>query len=215
MGVSSPLSYMFFGDARCHAAHANFFGVFFGVYRFLAYNLKNDEETKRSGVMRIKRMLDKYQAHDSRAIANIVVEKSKAGDRQITIMSLIKLVYFAHGWTLGYTGKPLICHDVEAWKFGPVIPEIYRAFGHQMIVTQKAQPFYPGFGYGPYYKTELNEEEADIVNTVYEKYSPLGAFQLSDITHIKGSPWSQCNDGKFSQIPDNITKAYYKKLVEE
>ena len=163
--------------------------------------------------MRIKRMLDKYRAHDSRAIANIFVEKSQAEERRLTIMSLIKLVYFAHGWTLGYTGKPLIRHDVEAWKTGPIIPEIYRALGHQIVVTKKAQPFYPEFGYGPYYVAKLNEEEADIVEQVDKTYAHLHSADLLCISHIEGAPWSQCSTAKHVKIPDDITESYYKQLI--
>ena len=40
-------------------------------------------------------------------------------------MKVQKLVYFAHGWHLGITKKPLINEQVEAWPYGAVIPSLY------------------------------------------------------------------------------------------
>ena len=155
------------------------------------------------------------QGHDSRAIANVFVEKSQQAKRRLTIMPLIKYVYMAHGWTLGYTGKPLICHQVEAWKHGPVIPEVYRAFGHQMVVSQKVRMYDPEFSPLPYYEATLDEAEAAIVDKVYEKYSELGAFALSELTHREGTPWDKCNTGHFTPIPNAVIEAYYKQLIKQ
>ena len=155
------------------------------------------------------------KGHDSRAIANIFVDKAREAGRRLTIMPLVKYVYLAHGWTLGYTGKPLIYHPVEAWKFGPVVPMVYRAFAPQFVISDKARPYNPEFGEYPDYKTELNEEEADIVDKVYERYSDLGAFALSELTHRKGSPWDQCNTRDYAPIPDSVIEAYYKKLIKD
>ena len=160
-------------------------------------------------------MLFGKKGHDSRAIANIFVDKARAAKKRLTIMPLVKYVYLAHGWTLGYTGKPLIRHQVQAWKFGPVIPEVYRAFAPQFVIKNKARPYDPEFGEFPDYTTKLNENEADIVSKVYERYSRLGAFSLSDLTHREGTPWDQCKDQYFGTIPNEIIKEYYEKLIKD
>jgi len=57
-------------------------------------------------------------------------------------MQLIKLVYIAHGWTLGLYNQPLIGKQVEAWTYGPVIPSVYHDFKHygrDPITQQKAK----------------------------------------------------------------------------
>ena len=38
-------------------------------------------------------------------------------------MHAIKLVYLCHGWMLGIYGRSLIGEPVEAWRYGPVVPE--------------------------------------------------------------------------------------------
>ena len=42
-----------------------------------------------------------------------------------TPMHVIKLVYLAHGWMLGFTSRALINEAVEAWTYGPVVPSTY------------------------------------------------------------------------------------------
>ena len=158
--------------------------------------------------------MNNSQGHDSRAIANIFVEKSKNVEypHQLTIMSLLKYVYFAHGWTLGYTGEPLICDEVQAWKFGPVIPKIYHAFrGKGFVIRDKAidpdteEP----------YKAEPSERQQNIINGVFDEYSKLGAFELSYATHHPDSPWSRY-DGKFyNTIPNDEILAYFKSAVDK
>ena len=154
------------------------------------------------------------KGHDSRAIANIFVDKAREANDMMGIMSLVKYVYLAHGWTLGYTGRPLICHQVEAWKHGPVVPEVYHAFrGQRFVVTEKAHDYHPEFGELPPYTAKLSDEEQAIVDTVYSRYSRFGAFQLSALTHQKGTPWDQFNGQYYAPIPDSIIKDYYKRLV--
>ena len=58
------------------------------------------------------------------AIANYFLERAER--EPITQMKVQKLVYFAHGWHLGITQKPLINEQVEAWPYGPVIPSLYQ-----------------------------------------------------------------------------------------
>lgn len=160
-------------------------------------------------------MLDirKMRAHDSRGIANIFVDLALAAERRLTILPLVKYVYLAHGWTLGYTGKPLIRHQVQAWKYGPVIPEVYLAFAPRRVITEKARPHDPEFGAGPYYKADPTPEQGAIIRKVYEAYSDMGAFALSKLTHREGTPWANHNTENYAPIPDAQIKEHYQELV--
>ncbi|MFZ3184229.1 MAG: type II toxin-antitoxin system antitoxin SocA domain-containing protein, partial [Pseudomonas sp.] len=62
----------------------------------------------------------------SESVANYFIQKSFNSGIPLTSMKLIKLVYIAHGWHCGYFSQNLINDAVEAWKFGPVIPDLYR-----------------------------------------------------------------------------------------
>ena len=58
--------------------------------------------------------------YTAQAIANFFLWQE-----QITQMKLHKLLYYAAGWHLGFTGEPLFDEDIEAWQYGPVVPSIY------------------------------------------------------------------------------------------
>ena len=130
------------------------------------------------------------------------------------VMTLVKYVYIAHGWTLAYTGRPLIKHQVEAWRGGPMIPEVYHAFSWQKIfVTEKAQGYHPEFGELPIYTTKLNAEEQDIVDKVFDRYSRFDAFQLGDLTKKAGTPWDQFKERTYGRIPNKVIAQHYKKML--
>ena len=150
------------------------------------------------------------KSHHPLVIANRFVEKAALEGKSLDILRLVKLVYLAHGWCLGFTGKPLISSQVEAWKYGPVIPEIYQAFRPQGVVVRGRAMNGDGKPYGG----ELSDEQAKIVDDVYEVYSPLSSFGLSRLTHAKGTPWSETS-GHYAPIPDERIRAYYRKRVEK
>lgn len=149
--------------------------------------------------------------HDSRAIANIMVEKAHGASHRISIMQLVKYVYLAHGWTLGYTGEKLISDRVEAWKFGPVIPGVYRAFRPQGLIISE----FACDKKGKPYTTDLNADEKDIVGNVYNAYSVLEPWDLSNLTHGVGSPWYNYRDRYWCEIPREEIQTYYEGLVKQ
>ena len=165
-----------------------------------------------SGFWKEPPMLDgKKEGHNPLAIANHFVEKAAMAGRPLSILHLVKLVYLAHGWCLGYTGKPLISSQIEGWRHGPVVREVYRAFRPQGI-HNIALPATDADG--ETHKAPLSEKEQEIVDKVYNAYSPLSAFALSALTHARGTPWAQ-TEGYYAPIPNDIIREYYKKRVDE
>jgi uncharacterized phage-associated protein len=60
-------------------------------------------------------------------VADEILKIAKRKGLHITPMQLLKLVYIAHGWSLAILGRDLFPDRIEAWKYGPVIPDLYRA----------------------------------------------------------------------------------------
>ena len=161
-----------------------------------------------------KTLMKLRRGHDARAVANLFVEQARATQSSMGVMTLIKYVYLAHGWTLAYTDRPLIKQQVEAWRYGPVVPEVYRAFSWQRIlVTEKAHGYHPEFGEFPAYSCKLSTEEQDIVSKVFERYSRFDAFQLTAILTETGSPWEQTKGQLYNPIPNELIKAHYRSMI--
>lgn len=142
--------------------------------------------------------------YDARQIANWFVNRAKKENRQMSIMQLLKLVYIAHGWHLEMRKSPLIANKIEAWKYGPVIPDVYRAFRSQGVnVTTPV----------PDHSTEIAPSDAHLLEQIYSLYGNMPALRLSDITHEAGSPWDVAtrNSGYFAPISDDLIQAHYEE----
>ena len=110
----------------------------------------------------------------------------------ISPMKIQKLVYLAHGWYLAVKGKPLIDDPIQAWHYGPVIPNLYQEFkkyGEGPIKRFALE-------YNPYTNEPLtvaspnDESTIQILNKVYDFYGGFSAIQLSNLTHKQGTPWA-------------------------
>ena len=144
--------------------------------------------------------------HKAIAIANLYVQRALDTGDPLTIMPLMKYIYFAHGWTLGYTGQPLIQEDIISWRTGPAIPEVYDAFRKKgFIIGSKVE--------GKEYDCELTDEEESIVYGVFDDYSRHKPWTLADILHTRGTPWYKYRRKKGSVIPDSLIEEYYKERV--
>ena len=68
--------------------------------------------------------------YSSEKIANFFLGLAQKEQVELTPLKLQKLLYFAHGWhlVLDSDGDPLLDEDIEAWKYGPVVPSIYHKF---------------------------------------------------------------------------------------
>src|SRR5438552_12204040 len=98
--------------------------------------------------------------HSCLQVANRLLQLAHGAGATLTPMQLIKLVYMCHGWMLGLYGRPLIQEQVQAWKFGPVIPELYRhlrQYGGGPVTRSLPCPE----------QTEISRLEANLIEQVY------------------------------------------------
>jgi uncharacterized phage-associated protein len=142
---------------------------------------------------------------DSRAVANFILDLAEKKGDSLTPMQLLKLTYIAHGWFYGIHGRPLICDPVEAWQYGPVIPNLYDAIKHYRGAAINSKIHAPA--------VPLTEEEQDIVEQVYDVYGGYTGPQLSNMTHAPGTPWYLTYvPGSFGlRIPDDLIEEHYRR----
>lgn len=152
--------------------------------------------------------------HSALSIANYLLSMARTYSECLTPMQLIKLVYLCHGWTLGLLKHPLIVEDVEAWKYGPVIRDLYHS-----LKQYKNNPIS-----GPLCEVDtdvgLRGEEEALVQAVYKRYGHLSGPQLSALTHKKGSPWEKTWEawGKHhfgAVIPQHLIQSHYEERAKQ
>jgi uncharacterized phage-associated protein len=149
--------------------------------------------------------------HDSRAVANEILRIAAAENIRVSPMQLLKLVFFAHGWSWGLLGKPLIRHEAYAWQYGPVVREVYWAFNrfgrhpiHQEATDENGVPF----------AAQFTSEERQLMASIVRGYGKFHAFKLSDISHRHGTPWQQAyRSGARVRIDPTQIKTYYEGLA--
>ncbi len=145
---------------------------------------------------------------NSATVANRFLELAGERGDALTPMQVLKLVYIAHGWMLGLHGRPLISEEVQAWQYGPVIPELYNA-----IRQFKSQPVSQRVRGG---EGKLDPQEASIVAQVYEIYGKKSGPALSRLTHQLGGPWHRVyRPGSFGDvIPNDLIEDHYATLAK-
>lgn len=57
----------------------------------------------------------------------LALADEEAGDL-VSNLKLQKLLYYAQGFHLAMTGRPLFDEPIQAWMHGPVVPAVYHAF---------------------------------------------------------------------------------------
>lgn len=131
--------------------------------------------------------MDKFQ------LAKYIVAKYPG---EVSPMKLQKLLYYCYVWQLVADGKKFEA-SFEAWKHGPVEPEIYneyKNFGREPVSVEDAP--------------NLNEPLLDFI---LDSYAVFPALELSKTTHME-SPWKKYKDTG-EVIPDDELIAYYSQQV--
>jgi uncharacterized phage-associated protein len=160
----------------------------------------------------------------AKAVANEFLSLVKADGKTVSPMKLLKLVFFAHGWYLAFTKQPLIQERVGAWQYGPVIPDLYQAFkrfGNDPI-TEEAKELRIQDGKLIFYIPRIQRSGDDtsaaeakaLIEKVWKTYGKHSAAQLSNATHLPGTPWEKTyRPGvKSLIIPDDVIRDYYDGL---
>ena len=132
----------------------------------------------------------------------------------MTPMKLQKLVYIANGFHLAFWGEPLFKDPIEAWSYGPVIPNLYhkiKKYGADEITGLVSR--------SRYHNPDLPDDEnaKSVLKDVYEIYRDDSAAELSRMTHAKGSPWRTVHKPakRHIPIPTETIREYYRQIVEE
>ena len=150
-------------------------------------------------------------AYDARSVANGVLRIAQSAGRTLTNMQLQKLVYIAHGYALAILHKPLIKQNVEAWRYGPVVADLYHAlreYGAGKVT--KPINILP--------EEELSETHIALIWEVVSAYGGFSGPQLSTMTHRQGTPWKEIYDPAGwgnSIIPDQSIEQHYIQLLNE
>lgn len=164
--------------------------------------------------------VDATQGHDGRAVANYVLAYCEARERHVTNLALQKILYFCHAWSLLNLKRPLVKHEFEAWKHGPVLQYLYREFKDfdDSPITRQACVLNTANGKKIPAQCEFESDERQLLNQTIDFYSRLSAGQLVEMSHIRGGPWHAIwnHSGKINpgmKIRNEQIVSFYSRAV--
>ncbi len=161
-------------------------------------------------------------SYPAKAIANYFIHKAiKEGDNSLTLMKLLKLLYISQGWCLAILNKPLFDEEIQAWKYGPVIPSIYQELKHHSL--KPINSVIEEFSFDEIGRVKINRFEAryskeirDLLDRIWETHRQVTGIQLSNWSHDPDGPWygaRKKHHGNLSFnnvcIPNEKIKAYF------
>lgn len=141
-------------------------------------------------------------------VANLFIQWANNEGDLITNLKMQKLLYYAQAWHLVYFNEPLFKETVEAWGWGPVIPEAYQEFKK--------------FGYNPIQyegngkeEQKFSKKQLGFLHSLYDNFINYSAHELVNITHNE-SPWKDAfAKGSSTEISHTSMKDFYSKLLSQ
>lgn len=140
------------------------------------------------------------------SIARYIIQRCNSQNRTISNLKLQKILYFVQAEFLVAKKQPCFGAEIEAWDFGPVVPEVYqeyKVFGSANIpvIGSVESPVI------------LANEDRSLVDGIVDECSKYSATALVDITHNQ-TPWIDAyNAPGYNNIIS--TESIYKYFAEE
>ena len=127
----------------------------------------------------------------------------------ITNLKLQKLLYYAQGWYIAnFKSKILFDDEIEAWQYGPVVPEVYREFK-----KYKGRPI----EYEPSKEEEsvFSDKDKNYLKEFYEVFIEVSANRMVNSTHNE-PPWKDSYE-KEERNTINIEdmRKFFKSKIDE
>lgn len=156
--------------------------------------------------------------YDAMDVARHIINKSNADGCPLSNLKLQKVLYFIQADFLVNTKEHLPCFEnrIEAWDFGPVIPDVYHEFkryGSSWIPTVET---YMDFSDGiwnsnriEYRDNVITREDKERIDAMVDECRRYSATQLVKITHNQ-KPWKNAyRRGYNMEITIEAIKEYY------
>lgn len=140
--------------------------------------------------------------YDAITVSHYIIDYEESKGRTVSNLRLQKLLYFVQSIFLTIAGCPCFEEDLEAWDYGPVVPEVYRKykiFGSTMIPPEENID-----------SLDIKDDDRYLIDYALDMCAKYTTRQLVDISH-KQSPWKNAYVPGMNNV---ITKDAILKYVE-
>lgn len=139
--------------------------------------------------------------YDAQLIARYVINRCDERKRPISNQKLQKILYFIQAEFLVNLDKACFSEEIQAWNFGPVVPEVYkqyRAYGATNIPGgQKDEGF-----------ELISRQDKEHLDAIIDNAARYSSSSLTEITR-RQSPWKSAYKRKDCVIKQSVIKEYF------
>lgn len=138
-------------------------------------------------------------AYSAVELSKYIITKCARENKPISNLQLQKILYFIQKEYLQKKGVPAFNDPIEAWRFGPVVPEAYYFFcgAGAMPITDIYEDFC------------ISPADAELIDRIVVEKRVLDPWTLVEQTHRKGCAWDRVYRnglGNRMEIPQNLIK---------
>ena len=138
---------------------------------------------------------------DIHSVADYIIESFFP--KEISLLKLQSLLYFAQGWYLALYDKPLFEEEFDARVHGPINPEIYKRFSNgcglfSLVKSNKV--------------SSIENDLKKFIDKVIEVYGGFADDQLITLTRFQ-APWKLARKGlaEYENCENKIDKLSMKE----
>lgn len=142
-----------------------------------------------------------YSALD---VARYIIWHCQEKSYAINNLKLQKVLYFVQAQFLvfGKDNKPCFSEKIEAWQYGPVVPNVYRKykiFGSAHIPCGDMTDDF-----------DIDESDREMINGIVDSCNKYTATRLIDISR-KQTPWKDAYESGKTVIDIDEIRKYFSK----
>ena len=145
--------------------------------------------------------------YDSTVVAKYLLALAYKKGIVLNVTKVQKLLFIAYGYFLARHNHVLLNEKPKAWPFGPVFPKTRKEVDFSKVIDVS--------------DGDLSQISADLtvteaLNKIIDTYADFSATQLSDWSHMPGSPWDKTTkEASFTwnqPIPNKYIKKYFSEI---
>ena len=133
-------------------------------------------------------------------IAKYIISYYYEHKRTVSNLKLQKLLYFIQAEFLVAKGERCFKEKIEAWDFGPVVPEVYKKY--QMYGGANI-PVFKTLEYG-----YISPDDKKLIDGILDECAPYSAAALVEITQNQ-RPWKVAYYGDDKEVRPDLIKEYF------
>lgn len=104
---------------------------------------------------------------------------------EMSTWKLQKLCYYSQAWQLAWAEQPMFNENFEAWRNGPVSPDLFKVHKGMFMVDESTFSFAN--------TNNLTEDEKETIDIVLDNYADMQPYELRAQTHSE-PPWKDARE---------------------